>query len=113
MANTQIQPTEKTLEWWKQMLKTLAIIHDGQQRDKAAKSKRGYYNPYALFHIFEGINEALAEEDFLKDPKKALARHFIIRGETGGINHRNIPADLSTQKFTLPFLNDKRLWKPL
>ena len=90
---------EQTLTAWKELLKKEAILWDNKQ-----SSKKGY-NMFALGLYFENITEAIEDPKFLEDPKAALARRFIIRGERGGIYHRNLPKDLTNEKFTLPFIN--------
>ncbi len=87
------------LETWKSVL-----ITEADKYDKKQKAKRGY-NPHTFFHCMKGINEALANPEFLDNPRKALAQAFTIKGETGGISHRNIPEDLSNVKFVLSFVN--------
>ena len=95
---------ERTLEQWKRLLNHLATEYD----DKQVKKKS--YNPHALGIYFKGIDDALADPKFLENPRKALAQEFLISGETGGIYHRNLPEDFSTVKFSLSFLNSKKLW---
>ena len=99
-----IAAADRTLEQWGILLRHLATAYDDAQGQK-----RGH-SIFALGHYFTGISAALAEPDFLKNPKAALAEHFLIRQETGGIGYRNVPADLSEKKFVLSFLNKKVLW---
>lgn len=94
-----------TLAEWKTELVKAATLFDESQRVAAATNPRKYWNPAALGMYIENIGDALKEKDFLSDPRKALANHFLIQKETGGIGYRNIPADLSTRKFTLAFIN--------
>ena len=88
-----------TLDQWRDLLVAEATNYDRKQT-----GKRGY-NIWALNISIESIDEALKVPDFLADPRKALASEFIIRGETGGIYHRNIPRDLTVEKFVLPWIN--------
>ena len=90
---------EQTLTAWKELLVSEATIWDNKQAFKK------HWNMFALGMYIENINEALEDSKFLEDPKAALAKTFIIRGERGGIYHRNIPTDLTNERFVLPFLN--------
>lgn len=87
------------LETWKSVL-----ITEADKYDKKQKTKSGY-NPFTFHHCMKGINAALANPEFLENPRKAFAQEFIIKGETGGISHRNIPEDLSNVKFVVSFVN--------
>ena len=90
---------EQTLENWKALLKAEALKWDNKQAIKPGHSM------FALGLFFEGIDNAINDPKFLEDPKAALAKEFIIRGETGSIYRRNIPADLTESRFVLAFVN--------
>ena len=53
-----------TLSEWKSALVTAAVNYDEKQ-----KVKKGW-NMWALGHYMAGINESLAEPDFLDNPPK-------------------------------------------
>lgn len=87
------------LDRWREVLTEEAEKYDQKQ------SRTKSYNMWARDLYVEGINNALKDPAFLNNPRKALAKEFLIKGETGGIYHRNLPTDYSNVKFSLPFIN--------
>lgn len=90
---------DNQLAQWYETLNSEATRYD----DKESRKKG--YNMFALGLYFEGIKKAVNNPDFLENPKKALAGEFLIKNETGGIYHRNLPTYFDGVKFSLPFLN--------
>lgn len=84
---------------WENVLVTECFKYDIRQ------SRKKSYNPNAYSLYLEAIREALSNPEFLDNPRKVLAGSFIIKAETGGIYHRNLPSDFSNVKFALPFVN--------
>lgn len=90
---------EQQLAKWYDVLKSEATKYDDKQ------SKKKGYNMFALGLYLEGIKKAIQNPTFLENPKKALSAEFLIKNETGGIYHRNLPSSFDDVQFSLSFLN--------
>jgi len=90
---------DKQVDKWYDVLTSEATAYDNKQ------SKKKGHNIFALGQYFDGIKNAISKPDFLENPKKALASEFLIKDETGGIYHRNLPPSFDDVKFSLSFLN--------